>query len=219
MKSSHPLLLFTMPLWMLGCGGLTAEEQAAATDRDPLSQAQQIDNTCSALAENCDTRCTGSFENVECTGVLTGNFDNIIVPSGENCVLQDVLLTGNLVVQEDARAHLQGSSFICGNLQGDEAEDVTVNAAQICDNLQFDEGGQVHIEGTEVLKNAEFKKTDSVTVGATTICADAQFAENDTVSIPASVRVADNCSADENTNFDFSGLHVQGDNEDCVGQQ
>ena len=175
--------------------------------------------TCGTLEEECDTRCTGSFENVECTGTLSGNFDNVIVPPGATCDISQALITGNLIVEEKATATIGATVFVCGDLKGDKANSVQTSSTRVCSNLQVDESGTADIRaGTVVLKNAEFKKSSSISVANTSVCADAQFVENDVVSITPSapLMVAQNCKGDENNAANFSGIDVRGDNDGCV---
>ncbi|MEL7372432.1 MAG: hypothetical protein AAFN74_26145, partial [Myxococcota bacterium] len=108
----------------MACAGLTALFAASCGDDQTIDSADRSQTefpegfeACSALESDCDTRCSGDFENVTCTGTISGDYDNITVPSGSTCTLQDVRMTGDLLVDEDATADVGANVFVCGNLQ------------------------------------------------------------------------------------------------------
>lgn len=173
---------------------------------------------CRELERDCSTLCTGSFRNAICVGTLTGQFDNVVVPPGASCDLSRALLTGNLEVDEGARADIGDNVFVCGDLKADESASVYVQNVRICDNLQATQAGSIRVlDGTEVLKNAQFEKSGEVALEETVVCGDAQLFENRRVEIPAGAQVfvEQNCSAGENDRADFAGVRVRGDNDGC----
>ena len=223
MTHPAPSILGTALLSMafLACGDDAATGVGArpGSDADPVEpNPQTSQQSCGPLAAECSNRCTGSFENVECTGSLSGNFDNVTVPPGAHCMLDGALLTGNLIVEEGARAEVGPDVFVCGDLQGDQARSVTAAGTAVCGNLQFNEGGTA-LFGREliVLSNFEVKKSTEAEAAGVRVCADAQFVENGRVSIPsgADFTVEQNCSADENGRLEVGGLTVLGDNDGC----
>ncbi|MEO1228225.1 MAG: hypothetical protein AAFZ18_04905 [Myxococcota bacterium] len=177
--------------------------------------------TCGELEALCDVDCSGDFENTTCRGVLTGgSYDNVEVPEGETCVLDGALVTGNLIIKKGASLAVGTGSFVCGNLQAEEASRVQGQDLRVCGNLQASKTDRVELGSlVEVRQNLDASETQQLVLTATLVCADAQLSEVDRVEVSsgsASV-VAKDCSADEIGAFDFTGLEVNGDNDGCLG--
>jgi hypothetical protein len=77
---------------------------------------------------------------VECTGLLTGDFDSVTVPPGQLCFLLDSTVAGNVTVEEDALL-AAGGNMIGGNLAGDGYEVVQAVGNRIGGNVRLQNGG------------------------------------------------------------------------------
>ncbi|NJK88452.1 MAG: hypothetical protein HC923_03015 [Myxococcales bacterium] len=199
----------------VACGeGVEAGTGSGGLDQDVDAS---VPGSCSALAQDCDRRCSGSFANVECSGRLSGQYDNVLVPAGAHCDLDAARLTGNLIVMEGATANVGPDVFVCGDLQGDQADRLDLAGLQVCGNLQFEQGGSASMTmAVQVLKNLQISKSASVMLEATRVCSDATFVETGDVEVIGDVTVEKNCSASENGAIDFSGIRILGDNAGCM---
>lgn len=206
-------------LLLLGALGCDAEDGLRA---GPSNGGQAQSGTCAELTSDCGSRCQGRFQNAVCMGELTGSFDNVTVPAGQNCRLAGATVTGNLEVEDGASVDLGPGTFVCGNVEAEKASQVQATGLRVCGNLQSAEVASLRLEeAVEVLKNLQVAKTAQVTLAATLVCADAQFSESSRVQVPAGAAsiVVKNCSAEQLPSFDFQGLQVVGENSGCVGAQ
>lgn len=184
-------------------------------------------DACQTLNEACNDNCDGDYDNVECEGTLSGSYDNVVVPEGATCTLSDILITGNLEVEEGGSVVIDGPAFVCGNFKADEAARATTLAGageaatttNVCGNLEISEVGEADIAGALVYGNGEFEESQAIAVDGVRICDDAEFTENADVVVGASdgVVIEDDCEAEDNDVADFGLVEVFGDNEGCLG--
>ncbi len=59
-------------------------------------------------------------DDTPCTGQLSGNYDNVVVPAGATCQLTDARLEGNVKVEPNGALILSGRTFIQGNVQSED---------------------------------------------------------------------------------------------------
>lgn len=78
-------------------------------------------------------------QDTTCIGVVTGVHQNVVVPEGQHCTLQNAVVTGNVAVRRDASLQAN-ASFIAGNVGGSEVRFIL---------MQFETqvGGNVDING------------------------------------------------------------------------
>lgn len=55
-------------------------------------------------------------DDTTCTGKLRGSHDNVIVPQGANCELDDARLNGSVYVQRNGALVISGRTFVNGNV-------------------------------------------------------------------------------------------------------
>ncbi len=55
-------------------------------------------------------------EDTRCMGTLRGAHDNVIVPSGATCVLENARLNGSVYVQRSGAVIISGRTFVNGNV-------------------------------------------------------------------------------------------------------
>jgi hypothetical protein len=117
-----------------------------------------------------------------CVGLLTGTFDNVVVPPGAFCTLQGAQVRGNVKVLENATLQANASR-IEGNVQGDKSRGVL---------LQF----QTQVEGDFQVKGGS--QSSAGTTGFdifTRVGGDAQVEENqgrtfiDTATVGGNIHV------------------------------
>lgn len=81
-------------------------------------------------------------ESTECTGLLTGTHDNVVVPSGAHCEMAGAIVTGNVLVHADASLRAS-SSQISGNVIG-------LDSSWVCLQFASQLGGNFHVKGGDV---------------------------------------------------------------------
>jgi hypothetical protein len=102
------------------------------------------------VAQAGDTRCTGVF---------TGTADNIIVPSGEECILEGALVRGNALAEPDSGLFIE-TSTVRGNVEAKERAltgsfQSSIGGNYKCDDCFFEDvvettvGGSVEIKGAD----------------------------------------------------------------------
>src|SRR5687768_948399 len=75
-----------------------------------------------------------------CVGMLTGTFDNVVVPPGQTCLLTGATVRGNVKALENSRLVINNST-VGGNVEGDKADLVQVNFSTVRENISIKEGG------------------------------------------------------------------------------
>lgn len=90
----------------------------------------------------------------ECTGVLTGTHDNVIVPSGEDCEMVGATVTGNVLVKSGASLRASFST-ISGNVTGTDSE-------WVCLQFGSEAGGNFNVRGGAVGTTTGFDISTSV---------------------------------------------------------
>lgn len=85
-----------------------------------------------------------------CTSVLTGVFDNVVVPPGANCTISGSIVNGNVKALENSQL-VVALSTVHGNIDGDKADLVQVNFTTVLlpfgpvrGNISIKEGGPAH---------------------------------------------------------------------------
>lgn len=79
-----------------------------------------------------DTPCVSTL--------LPGTYDNVVVPPGQTCILNSVTVLGNVKALQDSRLRIN-SSNVGGNVEGDKADIVQVDASTVRENITIKEGG------------------------------------------------------------------------------
>lgn len=76
----------------------------------------------------------------QCVGVLTGTWDNIVVPPGATCSLLEATVLGNVKALEKSRLRIDRSTVL-GNLEGDKADIVQVFFSDVRQQISITGGG------------------------------------------------------------------------------
>ncbi len=85
-----------------------------------------------------------------CVGVLTGPHDNVVVPPGAPCVLNNAQVKGNVKALENSRLlAILGNNTVQGSVYGDKAEIVQFNNSTVRGNIEIKEG-EVNDGGLDV---------------------------------------------------------------------
>jgi hypothetical protein len=84
----------------------------------------------------------------ECTGVLTGTHDNVVVPSGQDCEMLGATVTGNVLVRQDASLRASASQ-IAGNVLG-------LDSSWVCLQFGSELGGNFHVRGGDPMTTTGF---------------------------------------------------------------
>lgn len=109
---------------------------------------------------------TAKADDTNCTGALTGTFDNVVVPEGATCVLSNSLVRGNVKALPDSSL-TSDSNIIRGNVEGDKADDIfifsTTGPSVVGGNIQAKEGDiGVAVCGTRLPNgNIQIEKFDA----------------------------------------------------------
>jgi hypothetical protein len=59
-------------------------------------------------------------EETTCTGTITGSHDNVVVPQGATCTINDASLNGSVYVQRGGGVTISGRTYINGNVQSED---------------------------------------------------------------------------------------------------
>jgi hypothetical protein len=81
-----------------------------------------------------------SASDTPCVGLLTGTFDNVVVPPGATCFLTNSTVAGNVKALENSRLFIT-SSTVFGNVNGDKADTVRVSDSTVRQDISIKEGG------------------------------------------------------------------------------
>jgi hypothetical protein len=88
-----------------------------------------------------------SADDTQCTGAMTGTFDNVVVPENAECELTSSLVRGNVKALPDSRLFAD-SNDIRGSVEGDKADivsiidsDVIAAPSVVGGDIQLKEGG------------------------------------------------------------------------------
>jgi hypothetical protein len=78
-------------------------------------------------------------DDTQCVGFLTGVHDNVVVPPGATCFLNNATVNGNVKALQDSRLFMTGDT-VFGNVEGDKAENVSVRNSVVRQNILIKEG-------------------------------------------------------------------------------
>jgi hypothetical protein len=81
----------------------------------------------------------GVDENFNCRGTAEGSFDNVFVPAGATCRLENSTVSGNVLAREGARLHVV-NTVVDGNIDGVEARAVVVEGGRLGGSIQIADG-------------------------------------------------------------------------------
>jgi hypothetical protein len=84
-----------------------------------------------------------------CVGTLTGTFDNVFVPVGRTCNLQNSTVQGNVKALPESRLFMRNNR-VRGNIDGDEAVLVQVRGGTVGGSIQIKEANNTSVIGAEV---------------------------------------------------------------------
>jgi hypothetical protein len=76
----------------------------------------------------------------ECAALLTGTFDNIVVPPGQTCNLTNATVLGNVKAFQDSRLSMFNTTVL-GNVETDKADIVQMILSTVRQNISIKEGG------------------------------------------------------------------------------
>ena len=81
----------------------------------------------------------------ECVGVVhSGTFDNVVVPPGAFCLLQDAIVAGNIKALESSHLLINRGARVGGDIEGDKAD---VQLLAIGNNARNLVHGSIQIKG------------------------------------------------------------------------
>jgi hypothetical protein len=73
----------------------------------------------------------------QCVGVLPpGAHDNVVVPSGADCVIADTVIVGNLKIEKGAGVVEIRNTRIHGSLQGEEFDSLDLHSSAVAGSVQ-----------------------------------------------------------------------------------
>lgn len=98
-----------------------------------------------------------SAASVNCTGTLTGTFDNIIVPAGAECDLGAATVNGSINVRAGAVLNMYGPATVKGSVSGNGSAEIAIYNASITPtaviNTNAPVSGKSKVSGNNVLGN------------------------------------------------------------------
>ena len=78
-------------------------------------------------------------ENFECEGRYTGSFDNVFVPEGATCAIEQSSVSGSILARDRSRLFVIATT-VDGNIDGNEARVVQVTGGRLGGNIQVQDG-------------------------------------------------------------------------------
>lgn len=91
----------------------------------------------------------GSSSDERCVGTVTGTFENLYVPVGETCTLQNSTVNGNIKALPESRLYMTNNR-VEGNIDGDEAVLVHVSGGTVGGSIQIKEANNSSEVGASV---------------------------------------------------------------------
>jgi hypothetical protein len=114
---------------------------AACQDTQPVGIDEEVTNGSGALGLSGDTRCVGT---------LSGRtFDNVYVPVGKSCTLQNSTVKGSVKALPNSRLYMSNNK-VDGNIDGDEALLVRVRGGTVGGSIQIKDSYSPSLLGAEV---------------------------------------------------------------------
>jgi len=143
-------------------------------------------------------------DNTECTGTLTGTYDNVVVPSGADCVLSGAHVIHNVRVESGASLLATiglGSTTIGGNVHGIHSKFVLLV-------FQTQVGGNLHVHGGDAGTTSGFDI--GVTIGGNaTIELNAGRTFVDAATVGGQLNVWRNTGCAVEVEFNTVGGHIR----------
>jgi hypothetical protein len=114
-----------------------------------------------------------------CDGALgPATVDNILVTSGQTCILVGTRVKGNVKVESGAALRAIGIQ-VKGNIQAKGAIEVRVSDTTVLGSVQFEEGGSASLQYSDISSGAQFfKNTGNLMISDNTIGGNLQCKEN-----------------------------------------
>lgn len=108
-------------------------------------------------------------ENFECDGRYTGSFDNVFVPEGATCAIEQSRVSGSILARDGSRLFVVGTT-VDGNIDGNEAAVVQVSGGRLGGNIQVQDGSSpgelgVSVSGGTVLTQGNIQVQKMRTAG------------------------------------------------------
>jgi hypothetical protein len=105
-----------------------------------------------------------------CTGTLTGEHENVIVPQGAACIIADADVTGNIKVESFGGLTITGATRIDGSIQSDGSRYVRVrgSAVTIGGDLQIKKALEWsgYEPGTRIRGNVQYEENSGFLLAA-----------------------------------------------------
>ena len=171
---------------------------------------------CAGAAVLC-LPAVASAEETTCRGTLAAvTVDNLRVPDGATCVLNNTRVKGTVKVESDAALRAFGIRVV-GNVQGEDARKVAVrDGSRIGGSVQVEQGGKGRVSGSKVKSDIQFdQNTGALRAANNKVGGSIQVIGNDALATITANRVDGNLQCKENEPAPVGGGNiVQGNKED-----
>jgi hypothetical protein len=163
-------------------------------------------------------------EDTQCTDRLRGSHDNVIVPSGATCTLENARLNGSVYVSRNGAVTITGRTFINGNViseDGGRYVRIIGSSVRVGGNVQMKYNYETSAiqPGTTIKGSLQYvENPGALFVTGVFIGSDLQLFKNTGGATLTDNTIRQNMQCKENTPAPQGGGNVAGDKEDqCSG--
>ena len=106
-------------------------------------------NEPAGINEDAMNAQVGTTSDERCVGTLSGTFENVFVPVGKTCTLQNSTVQGNVKALPNSRLYMTNNR-VKGNIDGDEAVLVHVRGGTVEGSIQIKEANSPSALGASI---------------------------------------------------------------------
>jgi hypothetical protein len=167
---------------------------------------------------------TALMADTPCSGVLTGAFENVTVPSGATCELKNARVDGNVIVEPGGAVTLSDRTYVHGSVQSDGGRYVRLLGAGVAvgGDVQIKRASEASgmLRGTLVLGNFQYvENTGYLFAFRSFVDGSLQMFSNSGGAVIAGNVIRENLQCKENTPPPTGSYNTVGGNKEdqCAG--
>ncbi|MGX1856594.1 hypothetical protein ACWIFB_04075 [Dietzia sp. NPDC055340] len=159
-RAAHRRALLALPVTaLLVSAGCASGSNDQASDQATDAQQQTVTATVTAPtgstptknAQNGNAPATDGFDPANCDTDRTGQdiIGDVVVRSGQTCLLSDLTVNGDLDVQHDGRLELRGVRVV-EDVEAEGHAFVLVSGGEVSGSIELDKGGEAVVENVRI---------------------------------------------------------------------
>ena len=154
-RAAHRRALLALPVTaLLVSAGCASGSNDQASDQATDAQQQTVTATVTAPTKNTQTGnapATDGFDPANCDTDRTGQdiIGDVVVRSGQTCLLSDLTVNGDLDVQHDGRLELRGVR-VAEDVEAEGHAFVLVSGGEVSGSIELDKGGEAVVENVRI---------------------------------------------------------------------